>query len=226
MRYFIDIKYNSYTQKRIFQEPFKAFEIISIAITSESRFKTSNLSVKELTEKKYYEGFAYPKNEKVSYYVISNEFDLKKAWNNLTLRNSIIKDLLINKKFGKHNEITTFHQFKKAIKFYGKSDAEIRLDIFKFIRNVEFSYTTDKECHKPIIYYYDNPFFNILLSPIILHKKDLDFVFDLKQTLYEKIEYNSELKYLDKITKETKSKNNALTETERLQEIYRVINNK
>ena len=125
MRYFINTEYNEYKKKVLFGKPVDTIDMISIGIVSE---------------------------DDREYYAISKDFDLKAAWDLLSLRENVLKPIhyeLASKEVSTPSydiwtEIITarengiysnrhYKTFKRLINKYGKTKKQIAKEIKEFV---------------------------------------------------------------------------------------------
>jgi hypothetical protein len=125
MKYFLDTEFLEGTQKTFLGKTVSTIDLISIGIVAEDGRK---------------------------YYAISNDFNLKEAWNRYDLkhtgfgdrnnlppvkdywiRNNVLKNLFNNHVADYNKEINTFKEFKNLVEHFGKTNKQITEEVCDFI---------------------------------------------------------------------------------------------
>jgi hypothetical protein len=147
MKYFLDTEFHEYAKKPLLGKAINTIELISIGIVNENN---------------------------QTYYAICNEFDIKQAWNNEWLRTQVITPIfyeLAQEEFHNihykdqwiynNNEVnyeifsqndTWFNNlkwFKKLLKKYGKTKAQIAKEIIEFVAYNEDEDLSPADLYKP-----------------------------------------------------------------------------
>lgn len=161
MKYFIDTEFNSYNKKILFSQT-NTIELISIGIVLENGKKL---------------------------YLISKEFDIKKAWEDNFIRENVLygiyKDLVNG---DRKNEFTfTLKSMKYLISCVGLSRKKIKENIFEFIKENEGLNSSNIEFYG---YYcaFDYVVFSLIFGSFEYYPKSFPMYFkDLKQELDSKV---------------------------------------
>lgn len=146
MKYFLDTEFVEGTQRTLFGKTKPTIDLISIGIVCEDNRQ---------------------------YYAISKDFNIKEAWNrfqidvnesgapykNYWLRNNVLRpifDQLCKQATDDYNGIVdpyleldlkfTYRRFKRLVKKYGKTNADIADDILHFTRSVGIDYPKECQC--------------------------------------------------------------------------------
>lgn len=180
MKYFLDTEFHEYKKKPLFGKPIDTIELISIGIVSEDIYNPGGILSDYILSKITTDNSG---NSHREYYAICKEFDLKAAWNNVWLRENVLKPIffelayddfhLVNfkdtwlsddKELAKNMFMSephlnsNFKWFKKLLNKYGKTKAQIAEEIEWFIRNgnhvnCSTSELVNDNTHLPVEFY-------------------------------------------------------------------------